>query len=450
MNPTIKSNIFKLYIIKLSKWLMLTMPILFLFYKENGLSTQDLFLLKAAYSISIVFMEVPSGYFGDMWGRKNSLILGSALGFMGFALYTVSHGFWSFLACELILGIGQSFISGSDSALLYDTLLAAGAKRHYTRIEGKLISLGNFAEAIAAPIGVLLAVISFRTTFFFQAMVAFSALPAALSLYEPHVPKSPSTPSANRSDDDRQLVSVNHATTGVKGCNAFQKKSSAAVSKKSSAVLESTAMLHIIRYTLIENRLLKWHIFYSSIMGTATLTMAWFVQPCLDHFQIPLGLYGVIIPLLNLTAGFMAIHAWKFETRLGQDKTTLFIVFSISTGYLMIGNLTTHLAMFSLFIFYLARGIATPVLRNYINEITPSEIRATVLSIRSLVIRLLFVIVGPLLGWYADISGVPAALTVGGGLFFVGGVGSGVALMRSAHAKTSSLGRPKASYSTML
>ena len=383
MNPTVKSNIVKLYIIKVSKWLMLTMPILFLFYKENGLSTQDLFLLKAAYSISIVFMEVPSGYFGDMWGRKNSLILGSTLGFIGFALYTVSHGFWSFLACELILGIGQSFISGSDSALLYDTLLAAGEKRHYTRIEGKLISLGNFAEAIAAPIGVLLAVISFRTTFIFQAMVAFTALPAALSLYEPHVPKT-----ANNG----------HA---------------AAMTKKSPAVLKSTAMLDIIRYTLIENRLLKWHIFYSSVMGTATLTMAWFVQPCLDHFQISLGLYGVIIPLLNLTAGFMAIHAWKVETRLGQDKTTLFIVFSISTGYLMIGNLTTHLAIFSLFLFYLARGIATPVLRNYINEITPSEIRATVLSIRSLVIRLSFVIVGPLLGWFADISGVPAALTVG-------------------------------------
>jgi MFS family permease len=209
-------------------------------------------------------------------------------------------------------------------------------------------------------------------------------------------------------------------------------------------------MLDIIRYTLIENHLLKWHIFYSSVMGTATLTMAWFVQPCLDYFQISLGLYGVIIPLLNLTAGFMAIHAWKVETRLGQDKTTLFIVFSISIGYLMIGNLTTNLAIFSLFLFYLARGIATPVLRNYINEITPSEIRATVLSIRSLVIRLSFVIVGPLLGWFADISGVPVALTVGGVLFFIGGVGSGVALMRSTHEATSSLSPPKASYSTML
>ena len=59
---------------------MLTMPVVFLFYQENGLSTRDLFLLKAVYSASIVLFEIPSGYFGDIWGRKTSLVIGSFLG----------------------------------------------------------------------------------------------------------------------------------------------------------------------------------------------------------------------------------------------------------------------------------------------------------------------------------------------------------------------------------
>ncbi|GAB6143853.1 hypothetical protein [Desulfocicer niacini] len=53
------NNIIRLYIIKLSKWLMLTMPILSFFYRENGLATQDLFLLKAVYSFSIVCWKSP-------------------------------------------------------------------------------------------------------------------------------------------------------------------------------------------------------------------------------------------------------------------------------------------------------------------------------------------------------------------------------------------------------
>jgi hypothetical protein len=54
MIPAIENNIIRLYIIKLSKWLMLTMPILFLFYRDNGLATQDLFRLKSVYSFYIV------------------------------------------------------------------------------------------------------------------------------------------------------------------------------------------------------------------------------------------------------------------------------------------------------------------------------------------------------------------------------------------------------------
>ncbi len=379
MHHTVRSNILRLYIIKLSKWLMLTMPIVFLFYRENGLATHDLFLLKAVYSAAIVCLEIPSGYFGDIWGRKRSLVLGSVLGFIGFSLYCVSTGFWGFLVCEIILGIGQSFISGSDSAMLYDTLQEAKKEKQYLKIEGRLISAGNFAEAIAAPIGVLIAVISLRTTFFFQAAVAFSAIPAALTLFEPK---------------RREMT----------GTKSFKQ------------------ILRIVRYALFENQGLQATIAYSSIIGTATLTMAWFVQPYFVFLALPLAFYGIFIPLLNLTAGVTSMHAYKIEKKFGRENTILFIAIGIASGYLTLGMFNTLGALFFLFLFYIIRGIATPILKNHINEITPSEIRATVLSIRSLIIRLSFVILGPFLGWFADRAGLPSTLVAGAGIFLVTGV----------------------------
>ncbi len=379
MHQTVRSNILRLYVIKLSKWLMLTMPIVFLFYRENGLATHDLFLLKAVYSAAIVCLEIPSGYFGDIWGRKRSLVLGSVLGFIGFALYCVSTGFWGFLACEIILGIGQSFISGSDSALLYDTLQEAKKEKEYLKIEGRLISAGNFAEAIAAPLGVLIAAISLRTTFFFQAAVAFSAIPAALTLFEP---------------TRREMT----------GTTSFKQ------------------ILRIVRYALFENQGLQATIVYSSVIGTATLTMAWFVQPYFVFLALPLALYGILIPLLNLTAGVTSMHAYKIEKRLGRENTILFIAMGIASGYLCLGLFNTMWALFFLLLFYIIRGIATPILKNHINEITPSEIRATVLSIRSLIIRLAFVILGPFLGWFADRAGLQSTLVTGAGIFLVTGV----------------------------
>ena len=72
-----------------------------------------------------------------------------------------------------------------------------------------------------------------------------------------------------------------------------------------------------------------------------------------------------------------------------------------------------------LYLFYLVRGYATPVLKDYINRITASNIRATVLSVRNFIIRLLFALTGPLLGWVKDIYSLPQALTLAGIIFLI-------------------------------
>lgn len=389
MGSSVQSNILRLYIIKLSKWLMLIMPIVFLFYKENGLVTRDLFLLKAIYSFAIVLFEVPSGYFGDIFGRKCSLVLGSVLGFLGFALYCVSTGFWGFLICEVILGIGMSFISGSDSALLYDTLQAAKKEKDYLKIEGRLISAGNFAEAVAAPLGVLIALMGLRTPFYFQTAIAFAAIPAALTLIEPGQGR-------------------------IRGQSGFQE------------------IFKIIRFAMKDHRGLQSTILYSSVIGTATLTMAWFVQPYFVFLSLPLAFYGVVIPLLNLTTGFVSMQAYRVEKWLGREATILFIALGIASGYFLLGISRGLGALAFLFLFYIIRGLATPILKNQINEITPSSIRATVLSIRNLIIRLTFAILGPFLGFQADRAGLPEALVMGAAFFLATGCVSAFYLIRTS------------------
>ncbi len=70
---------------------MLIMPIVALFYNENGLDNFDIFLLQAIYSVSVAVMEIPSGYMADVVGRKKTLILGSVLGALGYLFYSMSY-----------------------------------------------------------------------------------------------------------------------------------------------------------------------------------------------------------------------------------------------------------------------------------------------------------------------------------------------------------------------
>ena len=66
----LKQNITALYLIKVSKWFTLIMPIIVLFYEENGLGLKDIFLLKSVYSIVLVSLDIPTGYLADAWDGK--------------------------------------------------------------------------------------------------------------------------------------------------------------------------------------------------------------------------------------------------------------------------------------------------------------------------------------------------------------------------------------------
>ena len=355
---------------------MLYMPIVVPFYESNGLSMKDIMILQAVYSIAIVVLEIPSGYLADVIGRRKTLIIGAIFGTFGFATYSFSYGFLGFLIAEIILGIGQSCISGADSAMLYDSLLERGDEKKYTRFEGRITSIGNIAEAVAGILGGVLAGITLRAPYIAQSFVAFIALPAAITLVEPA----------------RKVPLIKAGFIEI---------------------------VRIARFALFQDRPLRRNILFSAITGTATLTMAWFAQPFFKYTNIDIMWFGLLWTSLNLTVAITSYTAHYFERKLGQTRSILMISLLIPVGYLALSRFHLPSGLIILYLFYLVRGYATPVLKDYINRITASNIRATVLSVRNFIVRLLFAITGPLLGWIKDIYSLPQALTLAGIIFLV-------------------------------
>ena len=82
----------------------------------------------------------------------------------------------------------------------------------------------------------------------------------------------------------------------------------------------------------------------------------------------------------------------------------------------------SYIGLGILLIFYIFRGFATPILKGYINQLTFSEMRATVLSIRNFIIRLMFAAIAPFVGWLNDYYSLSTALIATGIIIFVPGV----------------------------
>ena len=133
-------NIFKIYLLKGFVWFMVAMPIIVLFFQEHGLSLMQVMILQSVYSLTVAVTEIPSGYFADFFGRKNSIILSSFFMFLGYLIFSNYSGFEIFIFAEILVAIGGSLMSGADSAIMYDTLLEIKREDGETLVKFKELS----------------------------------------------------------------------------------------------------------------------------------------------------------------------------------------------------------------------------------------------------------------------------------------------------------------------
>ena len=354
----LEGNINKMYLLKAVKWFMIVMPIIVLFFEKHGLSLTQIMILQATYSFTVAVLEIPSGFFADIYGRRLSLFYGSILTFIGYLIFSFFSGFNEFFIAEILLGIGGSLISGADSALIYDTLLQLKKDEDYTKVEGKNYGIGNVSEGIAGIIGGFLAITSLDLPVYIQTFVLFFSIPISYSLVEPES------------------------------------------SYKLAKSIKSIWL--VVKETFFEENKLKWYIIYSSSMGIGTLSIAWFVQPFLIEIETPLFYYGIIWAGLKIVTGITSYYSYLFK----HKNLLIYISLIMVISFILLGyNISIYGLIFIVFI-YLIRGIITPTLRNLININSSSERRATVLSLRSFIIRISFAIIAPILGYITDYSDI--------------------------------------------
>jgi len=357
---------------------LIVLPIFSLYLQENGLSVQQIFYVQIFFAIALIVIEIPSGYFSDFFGRKQSLVLAAFFGFLGQAIYFLAQSFGGFLLGELFLALSAGFLSGTDSALLYDTLKDEGREQDYVAYEGRILSLRTASESVAALLSsVFLLYTDFHGLFFIEMIVMLALLPIAFSIKIPkHKQQRP------------------------------QKN-----------------ILQIARFALHENKKLRYLNLYGAVLSASTLTFVWFAQPFWKSVHTPIIYFGVIWALANILVSISALFAHRLDR---------YFSFKVLFGFFALVPLLVYgaLALFAnrlhfVFIvalsmlFWVFRGFYYPIMRDYINKETESSIRATVLSVQSLFNSLAFSVLSPFLGWFADIWNFQTAFYASGIVFSV-------------------------------
>ena len=136
-----------------------------IFLLHKGFSPYQIGILQSIFFLANIITEVPAGMFGDAVGRKWSVLLG----LVAYCLYAagamVSNGFPMFVGLYALLGLALSLVYGSDTALIYDSLVMDQRADDFNRIQLKANALGLISGAFAVLIGGALQKLSWNAVY---------------------------------------------------------------------------------------------------------------------------------------------------------------------------------------------------------------------------------------------------------------------------------------------
>ncbi|SHH28559.1 MFS transporter [Thermosipho atlanticus] len=344
-------------------------PVLVPYMLLKGLDYTQIMLLQSISAVAVFLFEVPTGSIADKFSRKFSLFLSGLFIAICMWIYIVFNSFFMFAIAEIIFGIGFTFGSGADSALLYESLKKLGRTSEYQQREGSALSYVFIGQAIGSIASGFLFKINAVIPFWISFLNVLIAAVIALFFVETEREKS-------------EHKYVTH-------------------------VLKSAGLIFKIPRVF-------WAMFYAMLMGFALRVGYWIYQPYFSAIQLDIAYYGIVFFLFNLVAAFSSKVLVKRYKNVRPRKVLLALCLLMVISFIVPAMFLSKIALVIIALQQVVRGLHPSTLRFYINHQIEDKYRATVISFSSLLANLSFAILAPFVGWVLDNKGtIPAYYTVG-------------------------------------
>ena len=352
----------------------------FVYYGQRiGLSLATILALQS-YSMALrATLDLPLGALADRLSRRLCLVGAGTDVFLGAAVVLVWPSLAGAWAAETLFAVGGALRSGADSALLYDTLRADGRLDLYPHAESRGQAMASLGSGVAAVLGGLLAAVDLALPYVVTLMTAAAGAALAWTL------------------DERRIGDTPHA-----GAPRGRMREAAAVAWRT----------HTIR----------WAIAVAMLAVTASHVYFYLQQPYLQAVGIPLALFGVVFAATKALTALVSASAYRIDAALGQRRAVALMTAVPACGLGTMAVVGVPAGALLILTRGLLDGLWMPLVNVYLNRLTGSRLRATMLSLQSVLARLTLALTLAVLGLLTARLGLaPTLAAVAAVIALVGG-----------------------------
>ena len=153
----------------------------------RGFSLAEIGLAEGVFHLTSLLCEVPSGMAADLLGRRRTLIFGGALGVVSAATMAFAPSLAFICAGMGLKALGYNLLSGTTEALTYDSLKQCGRTDDYLRVSANCSQLSMLATAVGSLASTLERFLRFSGFYLLSAAFEGTAAAATALMTEPIV-----------------------------------------------------------------------------------------------------------------------------------------------------------------------------------------------------------------------------------------------------------------------
>ncbi len=361
-----------------------------IFLLERGFSLAEVGTAEGVYHITSMLFEVPSGMAADLFGRKRTLILSGIVG-MCSAVFMTLEGFRGFVYCGMIFSaLSLNLASGTEEALIYDSLLEAGREGSYKKVWSNISLIARTASALsclASPIAIMM---GYRYTYYISVFLYLCTVIFVLPVREPAV-------------TERQKLRT-EKETGKRYREGLHELGR----RWKQHIGETVTFIRKNPKTMAK-------LFADAALGCPCYLIMMYLQEHLVNCGWPKSFIGIPLVVIPLAGALGTRIAAKNRSRLSKALLLCGIISGIGTC--LVGSNVLIVVLIGACVVRMCEGFSEITVSENANREFSSDYRATLVSVGSMCYSVLMVAASPVTGFLGDHYSVNAAFyLLGGGL----------------------------------